>query len=120
VVFADLIPDDQLPSYYRGAIALVFPTLYEGFGLPPLEAMASGTPVVTSSTTSLPEVVGDAAILVDPSSVEAIADSIERVVADSELRQALIVRGLEQAKRFTWGDTAARVQHILSKAIAEH
>lgn len=119
VIFTGLIPDAELPNYYRGAVALVFPTLYEGFGLPPLEAMASGTPVVTSNTTSLPEVVGDAAVLVDPLSLEHIASGIERVVLDSDLRVRLRAAGLERSKRFTWEKTAALVQETLQEAIGK-
>ena len=84
VVFLDVISDNDLPSYYRGAKALVFPSLYEGFGLPPLEAMACGTPVITSNTTSLPEVVGNAAILVDPLDIDSIRFAIEQIILDEK------------------------------------
>lgn len=116
MVFSGPISDAELPSYYRGAVALVFPTLYEGFGLPPLEAMASGTPVITSNVTSLPEVVGDAAVMVDPTRVEAIADGIEQVVGDSNLQQDLRLKGLIQAKQFTWERTAQLVLKVLHEA----
>ncbi|MDR3477922.1 MAG: glycosyltransferase family 1 protein [Gammaproteobacteria bacterium] len=113
VVFSGVLSEAQLADYYRGATALVFPSLYEGFGLPPLEAMACGTPALTSNLTSLPEVTGDAAILIDPYRVDAIADGIERIVNDTALRQTLIEKGLERAKRYTWGNTSKSVQTVL-------
>jgi glycosyltransferase involved in cell wall biosynthesis len=97
--------DDEIQALLTGADAFVFPSLYEGFGLPPLEAMASGTPVVCSNTSSLPEVVGDAGVLFDPLFVEEIMSSIARVVGDSELRLELARRGLERASIFTWKAT---------------
>jgi len=117
VIFAGFIPEIELPSYYRGALALVYPSLYEGFGLPPLESMACGTPVLTSNVTSLPEVVGDASIMVDPYNVEAIAHGIERIVEDKVLRNQLQVRCLNQAKKFTWERTAKLTQQVLEQAI---
>ena len=90
----------------NGARAFVFPSLYEGFGLPPLEAMACGTPVVTSDVSALPEVVGDAALLIDPLDVDALTDAIRRLWADEALREDLRVRGLSRARRFTWDVTA--------------
>ena len=92
------VPDKRLPKLYRGALALVFPSLYEGFGLPPLEAMACGTPVVSSTATSLAETVGGAAIEIDPLDTESIAHAIDRVVRDRELRATLRERGLKQAR----------------------
>lgn len=109
------LTDAALAAHYRGALALVCPSLYEGFGLPPLEAMACGTPVVTSDLTALPEVVGDAAVLVDPYSVEAIAWGIQCVVEDSALRQALSHKGRTRAQQFTWERTAARVWQVLQE-----
>ncbi|WP_027482712.1 glycosyltransferase family 4 protein [Deinococcus pimensis] len=116
VVFAGLIPEVDLPAYYRGAVALAYPTLYEGFGLPALEAMACGTPVVTSNRTSLPEVVGDAALLVDPEDVEVIVAALTRVVADFALRTALASRGLARSRLFSWDRTAALVARVLEEA----
>jgi glycosyltransferase involved in cell wall biosynthesis len=116
VVYTGQLPDTELAAYYRGALALVFPSLYEGFGLPPLEAMACGTPVVTSHVTALPEVVGEAALLVDPYDIEAIAWGIQCVVEDSALRQELRHKGLERAKQFTWERTAALVWQVLHNA----
>jgi glycosyltransferase involved in cell wall biosynthesis len=97
---------------YRLAGVFVFPSLYEGFGLPPLEAMASGTPVVTSNVSSLPEVAGNAAVLVDPYSASAIADGIYRVLTDDTLRMDLKRRGIERATQFSWESSVRRVREI--------
>jgi glycosyltransferase involved in cell wall biosynthesis len=102
VRFFGFVPDRTLASLYRMAAVFAFPSLYEGFGLPPLEAMACGTPVVTSRISSLPEVVGDAAVLVDPHSVEDIAGGIERVLTDDALRAELVARGRARVKLFSW------------------
>jgi glycosyltransferase involved in cell wall biosynthesis len=102
VVFLGYVPDEDLPALYSGADLFVFPSHYEGFGLPPLEAMACGTPVVCSNTSSLPEVVGDAAIMVDPTNVEALAEAMHRVLTDGDLRQHMREKGLARAKQFTW------------------
>jgi glycosyltransferase involved in cell wall biosynthesis len=102
--------DDGLRQYYCGAKALVHPSLYEGFGLPPLEAMACGCPVVVSNVASLPEVCGDAAYYVNPYDVESIADGIHKVLTDEALRQSLIKKGLERAKLFSWEKSAK--EHI--------
>ena len=90
----------------------VFPSLYEGFGLPPLEAMACGTPVVTSNASSLPEVVGDAAVLVDPYDARSIAEGIRRVLVDDVLRADLSARGAARAQSFSWEQAARRVHQI--------
>ena len=108
------VPDMRLPKLYRGALALVFPSLYEGFGLPPLEAMACGTPVVSSTATSLAETVGGAAIEIDPLDTESIAHAIDRVVHDRELRETFRERGLKQARRFLVATD--RRQHVASAA----
>lgn len=109
------VPDPMLPALYSGAIAALYPSLYEGFGLPPLEAMACGTPVLTSNTTSLPEVTGDAAICVDPLDVEAIAEGLVSLARDSALRDALAARGLEHAARFSWQRTASDTWRLLAQ-----
>jgi glycosyltransferase involved in cell wall biosynthesis len=101
------------------AAAFVFPSRYEGFGLPPLEAMACGTPVVTSNVSSLPEVVDDAAVLVNPENVFDIARGIRDVLLNAELRQDLIRRGREQASRFSWERTARQVLEIYREAADE-
>lgn len=113
VFFTGVVPEEKLPSLYRGAVALVFPSLYEGFGLPVLEAMACGTPVVTANVTALPEVAGDAALLVDPTSVEQIAEAIRQIVSETALRQQLRERGLSRAARFSWESTTARVHQLM-------
>jgi glycosyltransferase involved in cell wall biosynthesis len=113
VDFVGTVAEHKLPALYRGAQALVSPSLYEGFGLPVLEAMACGVPVVTSSVTAMPEVAGDAALFVDPRSVEEISRAMEKVVGDTEVRRQLIQKGTERAASFTWTSTAARVHQLL-------
>jgi glycosyltransferase involved in cell wall biosynthesis len=102
VRFLGYVPRADVPALYRGAAALVFPSLFEGFGMPVLEAMASGCPVVCSDTTSLPEIAGDAACLVDPRDADAIAAAVARLVGDAELRASAVLRGLRQAATFSW------------------
>jgi glycosyltransferase involved in cell wall biosynthesis len=112
VRFLGFLPDQTLAIVYRLAAVFVFPSLYEGFGLPPLEAMASGTPVVTSNVSSLPEVVGDAALLVDPTDTQAIADAMQRVLTDPVLRADLSARGLARARVFSWQAAARQIHDI--------
>jgi glycosyltransferase involved in cell wall biosynthesis len=116
VRFLGFVPFETLRCFYQSAAAFVFPSRYEGFGLPPLEAMACGTPVVTSSISSLPEVVGDAAVLVRPESVFDIARGIREVLTDDNLRAELIRRGHQQAARFSWERTARQVLDIYMEA----
>jgi len=118
VRFLGFVPDDTLAALYRLATVFVFPSLYEGFGLPPLEAMASGTPVVTSNTSSLPEVVGDAAVLVDPYSAESIAEGMLQVLTDRELRETLSRRGLARAREFSWEASVARIHEVYAEVAA--
>jgi glycosyltransferase involved in cell wall biosynthesis len=108
VLFTGFVDDEDLPDLYRGASMFVFPSLYEGFGLPILEAMASGVPVITSDTASMAEVAGDAAIRVDPHDPRAIAEAIAQVLADDKLREALTQKGIARARRFTWGAVAQK------------
>jgi len=112
VRFFGFVSDQTLAALYRLANVFVFPSLYEGFGLPPLEAMASGTPVITSNVSSLPEVVGDAALMIDPYEPEAIADAMQRVLSDAALRADLSRRGLARAREFSWERSIARVREI--------
>jgi len=118
VRFFGFVPDKTLASLYRLASVFVFPSLYEGFGLPPLEAMAAGTPVITSNVSSLPEVVGDAAILIDPYDLDAIADAMRRVLTDEALRQDLRARGLARVKEFSWDRSISRVREIYGEVLA--
>ena len=106
VIFTGYVSIEHLPMLYSAADVFVYPSIFEGFGLPPLEAMACGTPVIVSSTSSLPEVVGDAGLKVNPIDVSAIADAIYKVVLDSDLRQEMSEKGLQQAQRFSWEETA--------------
>jgi glycosyltransferase involved in cell wall biosynthesis len=106
VIFTGRVPDEDLPALYSGADSFLMPSLYEGFGFPVLEAMACGTPVVCSNVSSLPEVAGDAALLVDPEDEDALAQAVGRVLADPEMSAQLRSRGEEQAARFRWIDCA--------------
>lgn len=115
VRFVGYLPEATLAVMYRLAGVFVFPSLYEGFGLPPLEAMASGTPVVTSNVSSLPEVAGDAAILVDPYDPVSIASGMYRVLTDEELRLDLRRRGLARARQFSWETSVRRVHAIYTE-----
>jgi glycosyltransferase involved in cell wall biosynthesis len=113
VDFVGVVPEEQLPSLYRGAAGLIFTSLYEGFGLPVLEAMACGTPVLTSNTTAMPEVAGGAALLVDPTSVVQIALGIARVVEDGSFRRQIREKGIRQAGRFDWTEVKDTVHRTL-------
>ncbi len=117
VRFLGFVPYDILKFFYQNAVAFAFPSLYEGFGLPPLEAMACGTPVLTSNTSSLPEVVGDAAFLVNPENVFEIARGIKQVICDESLRAQLIHRGFEQIKQFSWVHSAERTLRLYQSAL---
>ncbi|WP_031497658.1 glycosyltransferase family 4 protein [Bryobacter aggregatus] len=116
VRFFGFVPFDTLRIFYSAARVFVFPSLYEGFGMPPLEAMASGTPVVCSGTSSLPEVVGDAAVLVNPENVFDIARGIRDVLLDEKLRTELIARGHIQSRSFHWEQTAHSVLEVYRDA----
>lgn len=120
VHFTGLVQEEELPSLYRGAEALIFPSLYEGFGLPLLEAMACGTPTVTANVTAMPEVARDAALLVDPTSVEQIAEAMKRVVSDTALRQQLREKGLTRAAQFSWESTVARVRELVYRSTTQN
>ncbi|HJR59003.1 MAG TPA: glycosyltransferase family 1 protein [Vicinamibacterales bacterium] len=117
VRFFGFVPDKTLSSLYRLASVFVFPSLYEGFGLPPLEAMAAGTPVITSNLSSLPEVVGDAAILIDPYEPDEIAAAMRRVLTDPAVRDDLRARGLDRVKQFSWERSVQRVREIYGEVL---
>jgi glycosyltransferase involved in cell wall biosynthesis len=102
VRFTGFVPDEDLAALYSGAVALLYPSIYEGFGLPPLEAMQCGTPVITSNTSSLPEVVGEAGIMLDPSDEDALCDAVLMLYRDDGLRASLGRAALERAASFTW------------------
>jgi glycosyltransferase involved in cell wall biosynthesis len=106
------VSDEDLPALYRLADVFAFPSLYEGFGLPPLEAMACATPVIASDTSSLPEVVDDAGLLVRPDDPAVLADTIRRVLNDRGLREDLVRRGVSQARKFTWQRTGDRLLRL--------
>ena len=118
VRFLGFVPEATLAVLYRLAAVFVFPSLHEGFGLPPLEAMASGTPVITSNVSSLPEVVGDAALLIDPMNPAAIAQAMRRVLEDPALRADLIRRGCERVKAFSWERSAARTLQVYEEVLS--
>ena len=117
VVFPGFVPNDTLPTLYAAADAFVFPSLFEGFGIPVLEAMACGTPVCASNTSSLPEVVGDAGLLFDPLDAGAMAEAMRRVLVDQALRERLVAAGLAQAAGFSWDSAAAAVLEELELAV---
>jgi len=117
VIMTGYVSDDDLPLIYSGATVFVYPSLYEGFGLPVLEAMACGTPVITSNVSSLPEVSGSAAILVDPYNIDEISEAMRRVVQDKNLQQELIDKGLEQVKKFSFNKMAKETFIIYEQLI---
>lgn len=114
--FVGYVDQAEQHLWYAAATAFAFPSLYEGFGMPPLEAMACGTPVVVSSSSSLPEVVGDAGLVVPPDDPEELAEALHRVLTDAALREELRTRGLKQARRFSWRDTAERTLAVYEAA----
>jgi glycosyltransferase involved in cell wall biosynthesis len=117
VVFTGYVPGDDLPWWYRSATIFVFPSLFEGFGLPVLEAMACGTPTITSNVSSLPEVAGSAAILVDPHDREGLVSAMEHLLGDADLRRALSAAGIRQASQFPWSRTAAETIAVYRAAL---
>ncbi|MHB1282735.1 MAG: glycosyltransferase family 4 protein [Sulfuriferula sp.] len=116
VFLSGYVPDELLPAMYAGAMAFVYPSVYEGFGLPPLEAMACGTPVIVGNRTSLPDVVGDAGVVVDPTNNDAIAAGLSALIETESLRAGLIPKGLARAAQFSWDATAQKTRDVLQRA----
>jgi glycosyltransferase involved in cell wall biosynthesis len=120
VIFTGYVSDSNKPALLAGARCFCFPSLYEGFGMPPLEAMACGTPVMVSRAASLPEIVGDAALIVNPYSVESMAEAIECLSFGTEPRESLRRKGLERVKQFNWADTAEALYQVYKEVVHEH
>jgi glycosyltransferase involved in cell wall biosynthesis len=118
IVLPGFVPDELLPALYSAAEVFAFPSLYEGFGLPILEAMACGTPVVASRASCLPEVAEGAALLIDPARVDGLVDALERAITDTSLRQDLIARGRERAAQYTWRGAAQRLLEVYRRVAA--
>jgi glycosyltransferase involved in cell wall biosynthesis len=119
VIFPGFVPDGDLPALYSAADLFVFPSLYEGFGLPVLEAMACGTPVIASNSSSLPEVIEDAGIMVDPLDVGALLRAIELILRDERMRREMRARGLEQAAKFSWERAARETLEVYRSVVWE-
>lgn len=119
VSFTGAVDDGTLRALFAGAVALAYPSRYEGFGLPPLEAMAYGVPVVTTTAASIPEVVGDSALLVEPGDAAALADALHRVLTDNDLASRLATAGRERASSFTWAKTAQRTVEVYTRVGGE-
>ncbi len=117
VSFTGFISDEEVVLYYSNARCLLLPSLYEGFGFPPLEAMACGCPVVTSNTSSLPEVVGEASIMVNPYDTDSLAQAMREVLTNSKLRDNMVRKGLEQSKKFSWEKAAEQTQEVYKKLV---
>lgn len=117
VLFAGYVPAEELPFWYNAAKLFVFPSLYEGFGLPPLEAMACGTPVISSDAASLPEVVGEAGLMVAPQDVDGLAEAMRQVLGDQGLREQLRERGLQQARQFSWEKIAQQTITVYQQVL---
>lgn len=119
VFFLGYVPDQDLSAIYSGAVGFVYPSFYEGFGLPPLEAMQCGVPVITSSVSSLPEVVGDAGIMVNPNSLDEISQAMQKVAVNNMLRQEMSQKSLERAKRFSWTNCAQKTVEAYKSALSD-
>ena len=119
MLFPGFIRDDDLPAVYSAAALFVFPSLYEGFGLPPLEAMACGTPCVVSNSSSLPEVTGSAALLFNPTSLDSLEECVLRVLTDHELYEALRQDGLRQSALFPWSKAARETLGVYRSVLEE-
>jgi glycosyltransferase involved in cell wall biosynthesis len=120
VSFTGYVKDDALQSIYAGADVVIFPSLHEGFGLPPLEAMACGCPVIVSNTAGMPEVCGEAALYIDPFSIKSIAEGITELLCNRRLRETLVLRGLERVKHFTWKKSAQEHIRLFEEILARY
>ena len=118
VVFSGYAAEEDLPYIYSGATAFVYPSLFEGFGLPPLEAMACGTPVISSSAASLAEIVGDAGLLFDPYNLEELTECLFRILTDESLRGDLRQRGLDRVRQFSWENAAANTLKVYKEILS--
>jgi len=119
VIFTGFVGEKELAEWYNAADLFVYPCLYAGFGLPPLEAMACGTPVITSNSTSLPEVVGNAGIMINPRNINELTESMYKVLTDKDLRKNMAEKGLERAKIFDWGKSAEQTLLFYKKIAAD-
>lgn len=117
IIFTDYVPDDDLPALYSGADAFAYPSIFEGFGLPPVEAMACGTPVVVSDRSSLPEVVGDAGLKVNPFDVDGLAAALAALLLEPGINLHFRSKGLERARKFQWTDAAARTMAVYEQVL---
>lgn len=113
------VPDEDLPALYSGAAVFVYPSFYEGFGMPPLEAMACGTPVITSDNTSLPEVVGDAGVMIKAEDTQKLSSAIHAVLSSDKLAATMKAKGLVQAKKFTWEESAEKLLQIIKRMVLQ-
>ncbi len=118
VIFAGFAADDDLPALYSGSLCMALPSLYEGFGLPVLEAMACGVPVITSNLSSLPEVAGEAGILVTPTNLDEITNALDRIITDTALRETMIMKGLQQAQKFSWETGAQQLLRVYTRLLS--
>lgn len=117
VIFMDYVPEEELPKWYNAADLVVYPCSYAGFGMPPLEAMACGTPVITSNSTSLPEVVGKAGIIVDPHKIRDLSSNMYDVLINEDLAENMSIKGLKRSKMFNWEESAKKTVEIYEKMI---
>jgi len=119
IIFTGYVPREDLINIYNAADLFVYPSFYEGFGLPPLEAMACGTPVIASNVSSIPEVVGEAGILLNPFDIAGIAEAIEKVIRDDDLRREMVEKGITQAQKFSWRQNASETKKIYERLVKD-
>lgn len=119
IIFTDYVPDAELPALISGAKVYILPSLWEGFGIPVIEAQACGIPVIVSKTSSLPEIVGDSGLLIDPESIGSIADGVKKVLTENQTYSNLVKKGFENIKRFSWEKCAQETLQVLEKVVAK-